>query len=218
MSDSLVLDRKSSQEEKRGSQTAAEYRGRPRIRPTRIPKIKDVPQPLAEAAPSPRMLHGTVKWFNEAKGYGFIETVEGDIFVHVCRLKAYGCSKVRPGAKVHCEAILGENGLAAQRVLAIDESTVIEQLRPIDSTMVRADTIGGWERAWLLVFYHERGFGFFTRGFDMPDLFIHQSVLERTGFLDLPLKQEVEVRHGLTLRGRSDVVDIRLIVATGDKQ
>jgi CspA family cold shock protein len=59
-----------------------------------------------------RMPNGTVKWFNPAKGYGFIEPDEGDkdTFVHVSAVTEAGLSTLEPGQKLSYEIREEERG------------------------------------------------------------------------------------------------------------
>jgi CspA family cold shock protein len=60
---------------------------------------------------------GTVKWFNNTKGYGFIETdQEGDIFVHYSAISGSGFRTLEEGQKVEFTVIEGQKGLQAQNV------------------------------------------------------------------------------------------------------
>lgn len=57
---------------------------------------------------------GKVKWFNENKGYGFIEQDEGeDVFVHYSVIDMEGFRTLAEGASVEFEAVEGEKGLQA---------------------------------------------------------------------------------------------------------
>ncbi|NIA29784.1 MAG: cold shock domain-containing protein [Calditrichaeota bacterium] len=57
---------------------------------------------------------GKIKWFNENKGYGFIEQDEGeDVFVHYSVIEMEGFRTLAEGAKVEFEAVEGEKGLQA---------------------------------------------------------------------------------------------------------
>jgi len=61
--------------------------------------------------------HGRVKWFNEAKGYGFIEREEGgDIFVHYTAIEGEGFRTLKEGQTVEFEIRESEKGLQAARV------------------------------------------------------------------------------------------------------
>jgi CspA family cold shock protein len=64
------------------------------------------------------MAQGTVKWFNDDKGYGFISPDEGaeDIFVHHSGIAGTGFKSLEEGAKVSYEAAQGRKGMQAQDV------------------------------------------------------------------------------------------------------
>ncbi len=63
------------------------------------------------------MLTGTVKWFNEAKGFGFIEQESGkDVFVHYSAISGSGFKTLNEGDKVQFEIVDGPKGPAAANV------------------------------------------------------------------------------------------------------
>jgi len=64
---------------------------------------------------------GTVKWFNNAKGFGFIQVEEGgaDIFVHHSAIAAEGFRSLAEGARVSYDAEAGDKGPKAVNVQAI---------------------------------------------------------------------------------------------------
>ena len=64
------------------------------------------------------MATGTVKWFNNTKGYGFIAPDDGgeDVFVHHTAIKMEGYRKLVEGQKVEFEVTTGPKGLQAQNV------------------------------------------------------------------------------------------------------
>jgi len=65
----------------------------------------------------PRMPEGKVKWFNEQKGYGFIEMDEGgDLFVHYSAIQAEGFKTLQEGQRVSFEVEEGQKGPAAANV------------------------------------------------------------------------------------------------------
>ncbi len=64
------------------------------------------------------MAEGTVKWFNDAKGYGFIaQDSGGDIFVHHSAIQAEGFKSLEEGARVTFEVVDGPKGPAASNVV-----------------------------------------------------------------------------------------------------
>ena len=64
---------------------------------------------------------GTVKWFNPAKGYGFIEPDDGgkDAFVHISAVERAGLNTLQEGQKVSFELQPGRDGKAAAENLAL---------------------------------------------------------------------------------------------------
>jgi CspA family cold shock protein len=63
------------------------------------------------------MARGTVKWFNDAKGYGFISSDEGqDVFVHQTEIKIDGFRSLKEGQKVEFELTQGQKGSKAVNV------------------------------------------------------------------------------------------------------
>ena len=60
---------------------------------------------------------GTVKWFNDSKGYGFIQRDTGDdVFVHHSAIQAEGFRSLREGQRVEFEVAQGRKGPAAEAV------------------------------------------------------------------------------------------------------
>jgi len=63
------------------------------------------------------MAKGTVKWFNEAKGFGFITKDEGgDVFVHFSAIKGTGFKTLSEGDKVEFDVVDGPKGPSAANV------------------------------------------------------------------------------------------------------
>ena len=62
-------------------------------------------------------MQGTVKWFNEAKGFGFISPEEGnDVFVHFSAIQSDGFKTLADGDRVEFETTEGPKGLSAKNV------------------------------------------------------------------------------------------------------
>lgn len=67
------------------------------------------------------MASGTVKWFNDSKGFGFI-TVDGqtkDVFVHHSAIMGTGFKSLAEGQRVEFEIVQGQKGPAAEKVRAV---------------------------------------------------------------------------------------------------
>ena len=63
---------------------------------------------------------GTVKWFNDAKGFGFIQRAEGgDVFVHHSAIQMDGFRTLAEGQQVEFELVQGQKGPAAEAVTAV---------------------------------------------------------------------------------------------------
>ena len=69
------------------------------------------------------MTTGTVKWFNPAKGFGFIEPEDGsnDAFVHISAVERAGLSTLNEGQKVFYELQPGQNGKSSAENLSVTE-------------------------------------------------------------------------------------------------
>lgn len=67
------------------------------------------------------MTKGTVKWFNDSKGFGFIEQEDGgeDVFVHHSTIQADGYRSLQEGAKVEFDVNKEDKGLRAANVKVI---------------------------------------------------------------------------------------------------
>lgn len=64
---------------------------------------------------------GTVKWFNNSKGFGFIERNTGDdVFVHYRAIRADGFRTLRDGQRVEFQVTQGPKGLQAEDVTVIE--------------------------------------------------------------------------------------------------
>jgi CspA family cold shock protein len=66
---------------------------------------------------------GTVKWFNEKKGYGFISRTDGqkDVFVHFSGIEGQGRRNLQEGQRVEFDMTTGEKGPQAEMVRVIDD-------------------------------------------------------------------------------------------------
>jgi cold shock protein len=146
----------------------------------RMAETNERPVELVEVA-------GRVKWFDAAKGYGFIlpDSGEADVLIHVTVLRRDGFTSLREGARVVAEAQQRERGLQVFRVLSITEPDPASAADlPQPRTRAQASSVGGFEIVIVKWFNRARGFGFLTRGEGTEDVFVHMETLRRYGFVD----------------------------------
>lgn len=145
-----------------------------------------------------KQVTGMVKWFDPAKGYGFVLNDEGgaDILLHGNVLRNFGRSSVADQSHVTILVQPTTRGLQAIEVLEISppktdgtppiadlDAEIIEHL---DSLPLRPARVKWFDKA--------KGFGF-ANIFGMPDdIFIHIEVLRHSGFSDLAIGEAVGIR------------------------
>jgi CspA family cold shock protein len=151
-----------------------------------------------EAAANLIEVTGVIKWFDVAKGFGFIVPDNGqpDVLLHVTCLRRDGFQTAYEGARIVCEALQRPKGMQAFRILSMDESTAIHPAQTPSRTHVTVVANSGLERAQVKWFNRLRGFGFLTRGEGTADIFVHMETLRRFGLTELRPGQTVLVRHG----------------------
>jgi len=150
---------------------------------------------------------GVVKWFDPAKGFGFVVAEEGgpDILLHANVLRNFGQSSVADGAGIEIIVQKTARGMQAVEVLRIDPPRAEELAglarepggldEPVDMSLPL-------EAARVKWFDKAKGFGF-ANVFGRPeDVFLHVEVLRRSGLADLQPGEAVALRVTEGKRGR----------------
>lgn len=168
-------------------------------------------------------IRGTVKWFNPAKGFGFVtpEDGSGDVFMHLSSLRQSGYETVPDGVGIVCEAARRSKGVQVVRVveLAAAETPGLNGHATADCAHALEDRAkprfppivaeGDFEPATVKWFSVVKGYGFLTTGETDPDIFVHVAILRKHGVSDLMPGQPVMVRVGQGPKG-PQATDIRL--------
>jgi CspA family cold shock protein len=160
-----------------------------------------------------------VKWFNGQKGFGFVELGDGtgDAFLHVAVLQAAGRQSVLPGAKMRVATAQGPKGRQVARVIEVDESTASAEPPRRPRSDAPPGRVGGGrdlardqanavEMSGTVKWFNtEKGFGFIAPESGGKDVFIHISVLGRSGITGLAEGQQVSMKIVETPKGREAV-------------
>lgn len=142
---------------------------------------------------------GVVKWFDVAKGFGFIVPDNGmaDVLLHVSCLRRDGYQTILEGTRISALIQKRDRGYQVFRILSMDQSTAVHPstLPPV-RTHVQVTPTSGLERVIVKWFNRTKGFGFLSRGEGTEDIFVHMETLRRFGLAELRPGQSVLVRFG----------------------
>lgn len=161
---------------------------------------------MADDLSSMYQVRGHVKWFDPAKGYGFVVSDTGgpDILLHVNVLRNFGQSSVADGAQIEIMTHRTERGVQAVEIVSIapperDESMVLSDFIDLEPDVIRAAPL---EPARVKWFDKGKGFGFANVFGRNEDVFLHIEVLRQSGLADLQPGEALAMRVIEGKRGR----------------
>jgi CspA family cold shock protein len=145
---------------------------------------------------SGRRVDAKVKWFNAAKGFGFVTLDDGtpDAFLPMATLRRAGFDDVREGASITCEVGAGAKGPLVVNVLNVDNSSAVAA----NASRPSYDGAGSGRPGQTLEgevkwFEPDKGYGFISPDGGGKDIFIHVTALRRSGVTALGPGQRVRV-------------------------
>jgi CspA family cold shock protein len=153
-----------------------------------------------------RPVRGRVKWFDPAKGYGFVisEEIGPDILLHANVLRNFGQGSISEGVEVSLTVQQTDRGVQAVEVLEITVPlTTTEHPEQWPEEFSAQDlTEQELQPGRVKWFDKAKGFGFANVFGDSDDVFIHVDVLRRSGFADLQSGEAVGLKIIKGRRGR----------------
>ncbi|MDF1873455.1 cold-shock protein [Vannielia sp.] len=149
---------------------------------------------------------GRVKWFDPAKGFGFVLADEGgpDILLHANVLRNFGQSSIADGAGIDISVQETARGVQAVEVHSIEPPEPGDTPPLDDVAALDAETLAALAMEPARVKWFDKGKGFgFANVFGRPeDIFIHIEVLRRSGLADLQPGEAICLRVVEGRRGR----------------
>lgn len=152
------------------------------------------------------MTNATVKWFNPAKGFGFVTFDDGtpDAFLHISVVERAGYASLGEGTMIECEVGQGRKGPQIENIFSVTDAP-----RPAASSSGSGQRSGGGgggsgggggggvatgsAEGIVKWFNPAKGFGFVQPDSGGKDIFLHISVVERAGVNSLMEGQRVRV-------------------------
>ena len=145
-----------------------------------------------------RTVRGAVKWFDSAKGFGFVVSEEGgsDILLHANVLRRFGQNSVADGALIEILTQETDRGCQAVEILSIEpplhaDLLVLPDLEDFDLDQLDQVVLQPARVKW---FDKGKGFGFANVFGSDADIFLHVEVLRRSGLTDLAPGEALALR------------------------
>lgn len=151
-----------------------------------------------------RAYTGVVKWFDSAKGYGFVvaDDLERDVLLHANVLRNFGQNSVADGSRISLKVVQTPRGSQAQEILSITPGEPVEEGErsplPFDESLVGGELVP----ARVKWFDRAKGFGFANVFGLSDDVFVHIEVLRRSSLADLQPGEAIAIRVADGARGK----------------
>ena len=158
----------------------------------------------AELRDNKHIIKAKLKWFNAAKGFGFVVPDEDpvDAFLHITQLQKMGLHGLGEGAEILCVVDRREKGaIVTELVKIISLGTISANAPEIDENGTGLYKIKGIVK----LYFEEKGFGFITPDDGMKDVFVHKSCLDHCGVAELHPGQRVRISFKIADKGREAV-------------
>nr|WP_252726627.1 cold shock domain-containing protein [Tritonibacter mobilis] len=165
-------------------------------------------------------VRGLVKWFDPAKGYGFIVCPDNgpDILLHVNVLRNFGQSSIADGAGIEVVTHRTDRGVQAVEIVSItpperEDTPVLSDLAQLDDEEISNTPL---EPARVKWFDKAKGFGFANVFGRDEDVFLHVEVLRQSGLSDVQSGEALAMRVIEGKRGRMAVDVLAWEAASSD--
>ncbi len=175
---------------------------------------------MAEDLSSLQHVRGLVKWFDPAKGYGFIVCPDNgpDILLHVNVLRNFGQSSIADGADIEVVTHRTDRGVQAVEIVSItpperEDTPVLSDLAQLDDEEISNTPL---EPARVKWFDKAKGFGFANVFGRDEDVFLHVEVLRQSGLSDVQSGEALAMRVIEGKRGRMAVDVLAWEAASSD--
>lgn len=139
-----------------------------------------------QAGSEERGVTAKVKWFNPAKGFGFVAPTDGtpDAFLHVSVVHKAGLRTLRQGATINCALTEGPKGPQVTVIEDVDNSTVVDDVPEGDESVIDGE---------IKFFAADKGYGFGVPLGGGDDIFIGIGALQRSNLDRLESGQRVKM-------------------------